>query len=111
MAEHLGLADAIRQLRAELAQAQRQGQNETMKFKLKTIELELGFEFTTTTEGSAGIKVPIIELQLGGKLSGADKTNHKVKLSLELADPKDATSRHQEIGGKAPPMPKPSKGR
>jgi hypothetical protein len=102
----LGLAEAVTRLRGEISKAQQQGADEALKFVVTGIEVELGFEFTTSKEGNAGIKVPIIELQVGGKLTGSAKTNHKVKLQLQIADPNDPQRKHQEIaGGEPPPMP------
>jgi len=105
MTEALGLADAVHQLRAEIGRAQLLGMDEELKFLVTGIELELGFEFTTSREGSAGIKVPVIELQIGGKLEGSKKTSHKVKLQLQIADPNDTSRPDQKIAGTgAPPM-------
>jgi hypothetical protein len=109
MSESLGLAEAVQQLRSEIGKAQLQGAQEDLKFLVTGIELELGFEFTTSKEGSAGIKVPVIALEVGGKISGSEKTNHKVKLQLQIAGPGDGQRAHQEIAGSAPPpmVPRP----
>jgi len=77
----IGLAEAIRGLRAELTQAQREGKNQDLRFTISEIEVELALEFGTTKEIGGGLKV-FSFLDLSGKAGANDKTGHTIRLKL-----------------------------
>ena len=51
MAENVTVADAIKQLRAQLEDAQREGVEKDFRFVAKSVEVELGIVFKTEVEG------------------------------------------------------------
>lgn len=85
MAEDVTVAEAIKQLRAQLAEAQREGNGKDLRFAVKSVEVELAVVLKSEVEGSAGMKAWFVEAS--GKAKGADETTHKVKLVLEPVGP------------------------
>ncbi len=73
------LADAIRQLREQLAAAVIEGKDERLRFGLEAIELEL--QVTATKKGTAGLKLWLIEAGAEGEI--AKESVQKVKLVLK----------------------------
>src|SRR5262249_3686723 len=84
----IGLADAISQLRIELAKARREGENKDFRFKIQDIEVELALEFGSTREGGGGVKL-FSFFDLSGKVGASDKTGHKLTLKLTVDPDKD----------------------
>lgn len=82
----VGLADAIRELRLELAAAMDEGQGKSVRFELGPVELEFLLEVTKDAGGSAGVKFWLISL--GGQGNISSGSTHRVKLALT---PKDAS--------------------
>lgn len=85
MAEDVTVAEAIKQLRAQLAEAQREGAGKDLRFAVKSVEVELAVVLKNEVEGGAGVKAWFVEAS--GKAKGADETTHKVKLLLEPVGP------------------------
>jgi hypothetical protein len=85
MSDDVTVADAIKQLRAQLADAQKEGVGKDLGFLTKTVELELGIVFKSEKEGGGGLKAWFLELS--GKAKSANETTHKVKLVLEPVGP------------------------
>ena len=81
MADNVTVADAIKQLRAQLEEAQREGIGKDLRFLAKSVEVELAIVFKSEIEGSAGVKAWFLDIS--GKAKAADETTHKVKLVLE----------------------------
>lgn len=81
----VGLADAIRALRQELAAAMEEGQEKSIRFELGPVEMEFLLQVTKDAGGSAGVKFWIVSL--GGQASISSGSTHRVKLALT---PKDA---------------------
>jgi hypothetical protein len=100
MAENVTVADAIKQLRAQLEQAQREGIGKDLRFLTRSVEVELAIVFKTETEGGAGVKAWFLDVS--GKAKAADETTHKVKLVLEPVDrdgkPTQVSDRELEKG-------------
>lgn len=89
MAEQpLGLADAVRALRSELATAMQEGRDEALRFELGPVEMEFLLEVQRETGGEAGVKFWVVNL--GGKSSVTRGSTHRVTLTLA---PKDAAGR------------------
>ena len=82
MEAQVTLAEAIRELRAQLSEAAAEGQDAEIRFIPKTIEVELAITFDLKAEASGGFKLfSLIDLSAKG---GADRENsHKVTLTLE----------------------------
>jgi hypothetical protein len=81
MADNVTVADAIKQLRAQLEDAQREGIGKDLRFLAKSVEVELAIVFKSEIEGGAGVKAWFLDIS--GKAKTADETTHKVKLVLE----------------------------
>jgi hypothetical protein len=76
----VGLADAIRSLRAELTQAMQEGEGQGLRFKVDPVELEFELAVTSTKGGGGGIKFWVVTAE--AKLDKATATTHRIKLSL-----------------------------
>lgn len=79
MAE-LGLSDAIRQLRQEIAEAAQNAKGEELQFTLGPIELELEVELVVSGGAKADFKWVVVSL--GAEAKGEHHKRHKVKLTL-----------------------------
>jgi len=84
MADNVTVADAIKQLRAQIEDAQREGIGKDLRFLAKSVEVELTIVFKRETEGGGGVRAWFLDIS--GKAKAADETTHKVKLVLELVD-------------------------
>jgi hypothetical protein len=78
--ERIGLADAIRALRAELRESVRAGAGEDLRFQVGEVELQFQVEIERSREGGGGIRFWVVEL--GGKTSQASTTTHLVTIPL-----------------------------
>ena len=85
MIGNVTVAEAIKQLRTQLAEAQREGAGKDLRFLTKSVEVELTMVFKTEVEG--GVSVKAWFLDVSGKGKSADETAHKVKLVLEPIGP------------------------
>jgi Trypsin-co-occurring domain 2 len=85
MTTDVTVAAALKQLRAQLEEAQHEGHDKPLRFVARSIEVELSIVFKSEQEGGAGIKAWFLEVS--GKAKSADETSHKVKLILELVGP------------------------
>ena len=81
MTYNVTVAEAIKQLRAQLEDAQQEGAGKGLHFVAKSVELEPGIAFKSEKEGGVGLKVWFLDAS--GRAKAADETVHKVKLSLE----------------------------
>jgi hypothetical protein len=77
----VGLAEAIRSLRAELTQAMQEGEGQGLRFKVDPVELEFELAVTSTKGVGGGIKFWVVTAE--GKLDKATATTHRIKLSLK----------------------------
>jgi hypothetical protein len=81
----ISVAEAIRHLRGELIAARQQGKDEKLRFDMEKIELELGIDFTVGAEAGGGFKLfSFLDLSAKGKLE--EKSGHKLKLTMAIAD-------------------------
>jgi hypothetical protein len=78
--EPIGLADAIRRVRAELADARREGEGEDLRFRLGEVQLQFEVQVTREGAGEAGIKLWVVSVSGKGGVSGAQ--THTVTVSL-----------------------------
>ena len=79
MAE-LGLAEAIRRLRAEISEAAQAAEGEELQFALGPIELELQVELTISAGAKADFKWVVVSLGADAKAQNLQR--HRVKLTL-----------------------------
>jgi hypothetical protein len=84
MTEDVTVAEAIKQLRAQLEDAQQEGTGKPLRFVAKSVELELGIVFKSEKEGGGGVKAWFLDIS--GKAKAANETVHKVTLALQPVD-------------------------
>jgi hypothetical protein len=83
----IGLAEAIRELRAELiaAQAESPGPDgEGVRFELGPVEMEFAITLSREGSGKAGLQIGVVTLGAGGSLSS--ESVHRVKFVLTPRD-------------------------
>jgi hypothetical protein len=91
--EDVGLAAAIAQVRAELAQAIEEGRDSPVRFRAGPVELEFQVAVSRVKGVDGGIRVSVISLGAKGE-RGTTETN-RVKVSLT---PVDAAGNERLIG-------------
>ena len=101
----IGLAEAIRELRAELiaAQAESPGPGgDGVRFELGPVEMEFAITLSREGGGKAGVQIGVVTLGAGASL--ASESVHRVKFVLT---PKDAqTGSALEIASQLDSIPK-----
>jgi Trypsin-co-occurring domain 2 len=97
----IGLAEAVRVLRAELAEARFEGVNDPLRFELGPVEVEFAVSLTREGGIDGGVRLGVVSISAKGGLSS--DSSHRVKLVL---NPKDAaTGRAAEIAGRVDGIP------
>ena len=76
----VGLADAVRALRAELNRAVDEGRDEAIRFELGKVQMEFGLEIGKETAGDAGIRFWVVSL--GAKHGSTSAATHRVTIEL-----------------------------
>ncbi len=76
----VGLAEAIRALRAELSTAMAEGAGQALRFELGPVEMEFLLEVSREAGGEAEVKFWVVSL--GGKGSVTSGSTHRVTLAL-----------------------------
>ncbi len=79
------IAVAIQQLRDELREAILEGKDKDIVFTPNSIDLELGITFATEAKAGGGFKL-LTFLDLSTEAKASRESQHKVKLSLSVAD-------------------------
>ncbi len=99
----LGLAEAIREVRAQLSRARQEGEGQDVRFTASQIELELSLDFGWSVEASGGVSkwIPFVDLSAKGGTN--EKSVHKIKLTLELAT--EGTPADRLVGSNVDPFP------
>ena len=87
MAELPSVADVIKELRAELAEATAEGDGQNIRFEMGEIQVEL--EALVTTEGKGGLNLKVLGVGFEG--GGGASSASTLKLTLNLK-PKRVTS-------------------
>jgi hypothetical protein len=85
MAHQVTLAQAIIEVRKQLALASAQGIHEAFRFKSKSVEIELSITFDTEVQAGGGFKLLSL-VDLSASTMARDEAAHKVKLTLEPID-------------------------
>jgi NTP-dependent ternary system trypsin peptidase co-occuring protein len=76
------IAQAVRELRAQLAEAAAEGEGTEVRFVPTSVEVELGITFDVEAEAGGGFKLFSL-IDLSGKAKTGNESTHKVKLTLE----------------------------
>jgi hypothetical protein len=79
------ITDAIQQLRDQLREAILEGKDQDIVFTPDKIDIELGVIFSVEAKASGGFKLLAL-LDLSAEAKGSGETQHKIKLSLSVAD-------------------------
>ncbi|MGH8905273.1 MAG: trypco2 family protein [Egibacteraceae bacterium] len=77
----VGLAEAIAQIRDDLAIAMASGKNHDVRFRLGQVELELELEISREGGGDGGVRLGVVTIGAHGGMSTARV--HRVRLILE----------------------------
>ena len=85
MTDNIEVSSAIKNLRAQLEDAQREGTDKKVRFLARTVEVELAIVFKGEAEGGAGVKAWLLDVS--GKARTGSETSHKLKLILEPVGP------------------------
>ncbi|MFF8310386.1 trypco2 family protein [Streptomyces lydicus] len=80
----VGLADAVRGVRAELQEAMAEGQDEALRFEVGPVELE--FAVDVRKEGGAEAKAKVYVVSFGARGGLTATATHRLKLTLQPQD-------------------------
>ncbi|WP_283134487.1 trypco2 family protein [Rhizohabitans arisaemae] len=80
----VGLADAVKGIRAELAEAMDAGKGERLKFEVGPVELEFKVELRRDAEARTGVKIWVVEA--GGSGAVSHTSGHTLKVTLNPVD-------------------------
>jgi hypothetical protein len=94
-ADGLGLAEAIGLLRDELLQARAAGGASDIQLPVESMTVVLTVTATRSTEGRAGFKVPLVELELGG--SGGRERGSGQTVTVVFGEPVDRAGRPVKV--------------
>lgn len=100
----VGLAEAVKGIREELAEAVKAGKGEQLRFDVGPVELEFAVELRRDAEAKAGVKVWVVEAGTSGAFSRG--TTHTLKVVLHPVDTETGRSVrvHDHVDG-PPPRP------
>jgi hypothetical protein len=82
MEARVTLAQAIRELRAQIVEATTEGEGAAIRFVPKSVEVELGIIFDVEAEAGGGFKLFSL-VDLSGNAKTGNESTHKVTLTLE----------------------------
>ena len=80
----VGLADAIDQVRSELADAIERGASSPIRFRPGPVELEFQLELSETKGVGGGIKVSVVSF--GAKGERTNSNSHRIAITLTPVD-------------------------
>lgn len=78
--DFVGLAEVIRQVRAELEQARLDGEGHGLHFGVEKVSLEFAVQVHRGGSGQAGLRIGVVTADLGGT-AGRD-TTHRIQVDL-----------------------------
>ncbi|MCX5339018.1 trypco2 family protein [Streptomyces atratus] len=96
----VGLAEAVRGVRAELQAAMAEGWDESLKFEVGPVELEFAVEVRKEKAGDVTAKVFV--LSAGGRASKATADAHRLKITLQ---PTDAQGQPAKVSSRVDELP------
>jgi Trypsin-co-occurring domain 2 len=76
----VGLAEAIEQVRSELARAQAEGADKELRFRLGDVQLEFSVGLAKEGGGEAGVKLWVVSVGASGSVSST--RTHTVTVSM-----------------------------
>lgn len=79
------LSEAIQQLRDELREAVIEGEDQDIVFTPNSIDIELSVNFSLEAKAGGGFKL-LAFLDLSGEAKTGRESEHKIKISLAVAD-------------------------
>lgn len=93
----IGLADVIRQVRADLEAAQRESASSAsaLRFAVERVSLEIAVQVRREGSGRAGLRIGVVTADLGGGVSR--DTTHRIQVDLLPRHPEGS----YEVGGEA----------
>jgi hypothetical protein len=97
----VGVAEAVRSLRAELARAHAEMDRGGVYFEMGPVEIEFTVEVERDAGGDLGVRVGVVSIGASGSVS-TDAT-HRMKFTLSPMD--GATGRALEVTGHADEIP------
>jgi Trypsin-co-occurring domain 2 len=89
------LADAVAELRSQLADAQHVAENSELRFGVENIEVEFALEIKKIGGGDGKLQLGVVTIGASGSISSAH--THKVKFVLH---PTDSTQQDINIRGR-----------
>ncbi|MFE1877878.1 trypco2 family protein [Streptomyces sp. NPDC059496] len=96
----VGLADAVRGVRAELRAAMAEGQDADLRFDVGPVELE--FAVDVRKDGAVDVKARVYVVSFGAKGGGSTASTHRLKLTL---NPVDAQGKPVQVSTQVPAIP------
>lgn len=78
----IGLADAIKMLRAEVLNAHRAAVGSNVRFPVESMALELKVAATRSADGKAGFCVPFVNVELGASTGWQRETMQTVTVTF-----------------------------
>jgi hypothetical protein len=78
--EPIGLAEAIRRVRTELADARSEGEGADLRFRLGEVQLQFEVQLTREGAGEAGIKLWVVSVGAKGRVTSGQ--THTVTVSM-----------------------------
>lgn len=97
----VGVADAVRSLRAELAAAHADVDRDGVYFEMGPVEVEFTVEVKREVDGDAGVRIGVVSIGASG--SASSDTTHRMKFVLSPMD--GATGRALEVAGHMDAIP------
>lgn len=76
----IGLAETIKALRGELAQAMADAEDQPVRLRVQSVKLDVQVAVTASAEAQGGVKFWV--LSAGGKATGGVSATHTVSLEL-----------------------------
>lgn len=95
----LGLAQAIKEIRAELLKAQTDQHGPAMRLPVEGVTIELQVVATREIGGKAGIRVPFVDLELG--LQNERSHENTSKVTVVLGRPVDIHGNPVAVSGRS----------
>lgn len=84
MSERIGLAEAIKRVRAELMDAREAGEDEELRFRLGEVTLEFAVELSREIGGEAAVKVWVVNAGVKGTKTSTATNTVTVTMSPEV---------------------------
>jgi len=102
-ASGLGLAEAIGLLRDELLKARTAGAASDIQLPVESMTVELSVTATKSADGKAGFTVPVVGVQLGGRVGREQGAEQKV--TVVFGGPVDRDGRPVKVAAASDVLP------